>query len=99
MSTGNAKAVAAKSKKTSPADQNVFQRPRRWRIGFISASHASSVAVQLVSKHLRLAGVTSLMSVETPELLGSATLGGLGISAAADNVVLLRYVETRGRRR
>jgi circadian clock protein KaiC len=50
-----------------------------------------------LNKHLRLAGVTSLMTVETPELLGSATLGSHGISPAADNVVLLRYVEIDGR--
>jgi circadian clock protein KaiC len=52
--------------------------------------------VYALNKHLRLAGVTSFMTVETPELLGSATLGSHGISPAADNVVLLRYVELDG---
>ena len=50
-----------------------------------------------VTKHLRVAGVTSLMTVEVPELLGSASLGGHGISAAADNIVLMRYLEIEGR--
>jgi circadian clock protein KaiC len=48
-------------------------------------------------KHLRVAGVTSLMTVEVPELLGSSNLGGYGISAAADNIVLMRYLEIEGR--
>jgi circadian clock protein KaiC len=53
--------------------------------------------VYVLTKHLRLAGVTSVMTLETPELLGSATLGGHGVSPAADNIVLLRYVEMDGR--
>jgi circadian clock protein KaiC len=53
--------------------------------------------VYALTKHLRLAGVTSIMTVETQELLGSAMLTGPGISAAADNIVLLRYVEINGR--
>jgi circadian clock protein KaiC len=53
--------------------------------------------VYTLNKHLRLVGVTSLMTVETPELLGSATLGSQGISPAADNIILLRYVEIEGR--
>jgi circadian clock protein KaiC len=52
--------------------------------------------VYAVTKHLRVAGVTSLMSVEVPELLGSASLGGHGISAAADSIVLMRYLEMEG---
>jgi circadian clock protein KaiC len=53
--------------------------------------------VYALNKHLRLADVTSLMTVETPELLGAAALTGPGISPAADNIVLLRYVELEGR--
>jgi circadian clock protein KaiC len=53
--------------------------------------------VYAVTKHLRVAGVTSLMTVEVPELLGSASLGGHGISAVADNIVLMRYLEIEGR--
>jgi circadian clock protein KaiC len=53
--------------------------------------------VYAVTKHLRVAGVTSIMTVEVPELLGSASLGGRDISAAADNIVLMRYLEIEGR--
>jgi circadian clock protein KaiC len=53
--------------------------------------------VYAVTKHLRIADVTSLMTVEVPELLGSASLDGYGISAAADNIVLMRYLEMEGR--
>ena len=53
--------------------------------------------VYAVTKHLRVASVTSLMTVETPDLLGSASLGDLRISAAADNIVLMRYLEIEGR--
>jgi circadian clock protein KaiC len=53
--------------------------------------------VYAVTKHLRVAGITSLMTVEVPELLGSANLGGHGISAAADNIILMRYLEIEGR--
>ena len=37
------------------------------------------------------------MTVEVPELLGSASLGAHGISAAADNIILMRYLEIEGR--
>jgi circadian clock protein KaiC len=50
-----------------------------------------------VTKHLRVAGVTSVMVVEVPALIGSASLGGDGISPAADNIVLMRYLEIEGR--
>jgi circadian clock protein KaiC len=53
--------------------------------------------VYAVVKHLRAAGVTSVMTVEVPELLGSASLDGHGISAAADNIILMRYLEIEGR--
>jgi circadian clock protein KaiC len=53
--------------------------------------------VYAVTKHLRVAGVTCLMTVEVPELLGSSSLDGHGISAAADNIILMRYVEIEGR--
>jgi circadian clock protein KaiC len=53
--------------------------------------------VYALTKHLRLGGVTSVMTVETPELLGSTALTSYSISPAADNIVLLRYVEIDGR--
>jgi len=53
--------------------------------------------VHAMSKHLRHAGVTLLMTLEVPTLVGSPQLAGQGILAAADNIVLLRYVELDGR--
>jgi circadian clock protein KaiC len=37
------------------------------------------------------------MTMEVPELLGTAQLTGHGISSIADNVIVLRYVEVEGR--
>ena len=52
--------------------------------------------VYAMTKHFHAAGVTSVMTVETAELFGSVQLSGNGISAAADNLILLRYVELDG---
>jgi circadian clock protein KaiC len=49
-----------------------------------------------MTKHFHAAGVTSVMTIETPELFGSTQLSGDGISATADNLILLRYVELDG---
>jgi circadian clock protein KaiC len=48
-------------------------------------------------RHLRASDVSSLMTLEVPQLLGAAELGAHGLSAAADTLVLLRYVELEGR--
>jgi circadian clock protein KaiC len=53
--------------------------------------------VYAITKHLRGSGVTSLMTTETVQLLGSAQISGDGISFIADNVIQLRYVELEGR--
>jgi circadian clock protein KaiC len=53
--------------------------------------------VYALVKHFRSMGVTLLMQMEVTELLGSAQLGGRGVSSTADNVILLRYVEVQGR--
>lgn len=53
--------------------------------------------VYAISKHLRIAGVTTVMTSESPQLLGTAQLAGDGISFIADNVILTRYVELDGR--
>ncbi|HEU0034100.1 MAG TPA: ATPase domain-containing protein [Kofleriaceae bacterium] len=53
--------------------------------------------VYAITKHLRALGVTSVMTHETPQLLGNAQLTGDGVSFVADNVILLRYVELAGR--
>ena len=53
--------------------------------------------VYALTKHLRAARVTLLLTMEVAELLGSAQLTGHGVSSLTDNVVLLRYVEMEGR--
>jgi circadian clock protein KaiC len=53
--------------------------------------------VYAITKHLREMAVTTMMTVESVQLLGSAQLSGQGISFLADNVVQLRYVELDGR--
>jgi circadian clock protein KaiC len=53
--------------------------------------------VYALTKHLRAGNVTTLMSMEVAELLGTGQISGHGISFAADNVIFLRYVETMGR--
>jgi circadian clock protein KaiC len=52
--------------------------------------------VYALTKHVRVAGVTALMTMEVAELLGTAQLTGHGISSIADNVIVLRYVEVDG---
>jgi circadian clock protein KaiC len=52
--------------------------------------------VYALTKHLRAAGVTLLMTMEVAELLGTAQLTGHGVSSTADNLILLRYVEVDG---
>ena len=37
------------------------------------------------------------MTAEVPEFLGATQLGGHGISPAADNLILMRYLEVDGR--
>jgi circadian clock protein KaiC len=53
--------------------------------------------IYATARHLRASDVTSLMTLEVPQLLGSGQIGGHGLSAAADTLVLLRYVEIEGR--
>jgi circadian clock protein KaiC len=53
--------------------------------------------VYALTKHLRAAGVTPVMTMEVAELLGTAQLTGHGVSSTADNLILLLYVEVDGR--
>jgi circadian clock protein KaiC len=53
--------------------------------------------VYALTKHVRAAGVTLLMTMEVAELLGTARLTGHGISSIADNLIVLRYVEVQSR--
>ena len=52
--------------------------------------------VYALTKHVRAAGATLLMTMEVAELLGTAQLTGHGISSIADNLIVLRYVEVQG---
>jgi circadian clock protein KaiC len=53
--------------------------------------------IYALTKHFRLAGVTTLLTLEVPEQFGVVQLTGHGVSAIADNVVRLRFVEVGGR--
>src|SRR5262249_48142752 len=50
-----------------------------------------------MAKHFSALGATTLMTLETTELMGAISIGVGGVSAAADNLVLQRYVEVAGR--
>lgn len=63
----------------------------------VPSTRRSRELVYALTKHFRAAGVTPLMTMEVPELLGTAQLTGHGVSSMADNVVVLRYVELDGR--
>lgn len=49
--------------------------------------------VYAIAKHMRGAGVTLLMTVESEQLLGTTQLTGHGVSFIADNLIQLRYLE------
>lgn len=53
--------------------------------------------VYALSKHMRVAGVSLVMTAESDQLLGSAKLSGEGVSFVSDNLIQLRYVEIGGR--
>jgi circadian clock protein KaiC len=53
--------------------------------------------VYAITKHLRVGGITSLVTAETAQLLGATQLTGDGVSFIADNVIQLRYIEIDGR--
>ncbi|TMA90015.1 MAG: recombinase RecA [Deltaproteobacteria bacterium] len=53
--------------------------------------------IHAMTKHFRAAGATALMTSEVPEFLGATQLGAHGISPAADNLILMRYLEIEGR--
>jgi circadian clock protein KaiC len=53
--------------------------------------------IYAIAKHMRRAGVSLFLTVESEQLLGSARLTGQGVSFIADNLIQLRYVEIDGR--
>jgi circadian clock protein KaiC len=53
--------------------------------------------VYALMRSLGSRGVTTVMPLEVPQLLGTTQVSGYGISFAADNLVYLRYTELQGR--
>jgi len=53
--------------------------------------------VYAITKHMRAADATLVMTVESAQLLGATTLTNTGYSFAADNIIQLRFVEVEGR--
>jgi circadian clock protein KaiC len=53
--------------------------------------------VYALTRYFRELGVTLVMTLEVPELLGHGQLTGHGVSSIADNAILLRYLEVEGR--
>ena len=63
----------------------------------VPSEHRLREFIYALTKHLRLAGVTTLLTLEMTEQFGMVQLSGHGISTIADNVVMLRFVEVDGR--
>ncbi len=63
----------------------------------IAAEGCSQELAYALVKTFRALGVTAVMTSETPQLLGTAELTAKGLSAIADNIVMLRYVEIQSR--
>lgn len=65
-------------------------------VGILSERRFKELVFAL-GKHYGSLGVTLLMTLEVPELLGSAQLARHGISSLSDNVIGLRHVEVEDR--
>lgn len=50
-----------------------------------------------LAKSFRAQGVTTVLTNASAELMGSTVISGRGIGSAADNIILLRYVEVEAR--
>ena len=74
----------------------VFDSLSTMSLGVSSARRFKEV-VYAIAKHMRSAGVSLMMTMESEQLLGTANLSGLGVSFIADNLIQLRYVEIDGR--
>jgi circadian clock protein KaiC len=62
----------------------------------VSSKRRFRELIYAMSKHVRAAEATLLMTLESQQLVGAGPLTSGGISPAADNVILLRYVEVDG---
>ncbi len=63
----------------------------------IAAEGRTQELAYALVKTFRAMGVTAIMTSETPQLLGTAELTARGLSAIADNIIMLRYVEIQSR--
>lgn len=63
----------------------------------IAAEGRNQELVYALVKTFRAMGVTSILTNETPQLLGTSELSGHGLSAIADNIIMLRYAEIESR--
>jgi circadian clock protein KaiC len=63
----------------------------------IAAEGRGPELVYALVKTFRAMGVTSILTNETSQLLGTTELGAHGLSAVADNIVMLRYAEVEAR--
>ena len=53
--------------------------------------------VYAIGKHMREAGASLMMTLETPQLLNTPEVATKGVSFIADNLIQLRYIEAAGR--
>ncbi len=81
--------------KTLGASRAVFDSLTTMAIG-VSSERRFKEMVYAITKYLRAAGVTLLLTSEAVESLGTAQLSGHGASFIADNFIKLRYVEIDG---
>lgn len=78
------------------AQRVVFDSLTSMALG-VSSDRRFKELVYAVGKHMREAGVTLLMTLETTQLLGGTDMAARGVSFIADNVIQLRYLEMGGR--
>jgi len=63
----------------------------------IAAEGRGQELVYALVKTFRAMGATAILTNETSQLLGTTELSGHGLSAVADNIVMLRYAEVQSR--
>ncbi len=78
------------------ARRAVFDSLSSMQLGVPSERRFQELVYSL-SKHMRAAGVTLMMTLESPQLLGTEELSGMGVSFVADNLVRLQFMEANGR--
>lgn len=96
LSTDRFLHLARRILRTTRAKRVVLDSLTSLELGAVSQRRFKEL-VYALSKHLRAAGITSVMSMEVAELLGTGQISGHGVSFAADNVIFMRYVESMGR--